>query len=356
MAEQLIASIGGLTRMAIVADPETIQFFDGLARRRRVHDDGSSEEYSDRTATIAKLEQLLKALKKKRFGGHRSIEQFVKPACSASASPPPVRTASRRIGTASTTSAVRCERCFKRFDFPQGQVPKRCNWKYRVVGPFATPHHAQGGDAVGLTRRFLEDEMSTRSDFTFTTGLELATSGATLETDFFAWHRMESHGPQRREPLLFVGECKTFSSHVLKPKDIDRLISLGTALPGAYLVVANLKERLSAEDVRALRRLCRRWGWQRGRREGLASRVVVLTGHELFGFGGVSQIWEEAGGALAEVARRVGHIASFERLADATQQAHLGFSDEEMIGMRYGRAALAAWQTRRPMPASGGPS
>ena len=63
--------------------------------------------------------------------------------------------------------------CSKEYVFPQGN-PAKDTWKHRVVGPFATPHFARGGNSVALTLVCLGNLIDALSaDITFSTGLDL---------------------------------------------------------------------------------------------------------------------------------------------------------------------------------------
>jgi hypothetical protein len=230
-------------------------------------------------------------------------------------------------------STLRCERCRKDYDYPQGK-PSAAPWKYRLVGPFVTPHFAQGAYCVALTLSFLEG-LSSMAPFTYTTSLDLVTgTGTRLETDLFAWWGGDSLGRAARDPSTVVGECKSLGNDGFKPKDISRLKALGETLPGSFLVVATLKRQFSTEEVRRLRQLCR-WGWSRASGDRKPSRVIALTAVELFGDGPFPYDWKKAGGTLAQLAETSGHVFDLTRLAEVTQRGHLGFSDEEMFAMRY---------------------
>ena len=337
VADQVIASVGGLAGMNLLADREIIFFLDNMARSRNVRKDGDSEEFPDRTATIRQITQLLSDLSKKPSGVYKTLERFVDAGVV-------------RLGIAvrcthctkenwysldEVASTIRCERCLKDFPFPQGEFPQRDNWKYRVVGPFATPHYAQGSYSVALTLRFLRHEIGSMHEFTFSTGLELDRGSQRIETDFFAWHNREGFMCSARDPSTLVGECKSFGSEVFKDRDLDRLRRLGTLLPGAFLVAATLKETLSDKEVTGLRTLCE-WGWNCGSNDDPPSRLIVLTGIELFAHEALGDAWEESSGRLAEAIKHYPDIPDIGTLSEATQMAHLGFTRDQIEKMKYG--------------------
>jgi hypothetical protein len=169
-------------------------------------------------------------------------------------------------------------------------------------------------------------------EFTHTTSLDLEVGSEKLETDFFAWHNKHAFTRNARDPALLLGECKSFGTEVFKAADITRLRRIGELLPGAFLVAATLKTSLSREEVAGLRALSR-WGWRQGTADRQPTRVIVLTGTELFAIGPFHSAWEESGGALKEVADRYSFIFDFDTLARATQQAYLGISEHEIYGL-----------------------
>lgn len=338
VAEQVIASVGGLTGAVLLAHPEAIQQFDNMARSRATRSDGNSEEFPARTATIGQLTAMMQKISKKLWGRHLTLERFIDAGvlqlgisvrCSHC-------TKENWYSLDDIAFDIRCERCLKTFSYPQGKIPNRGSWKYRVIGPFATPHFAQGGYSVALTLRFLQNEIGSMEEFTYSTSLELTCDDKQFETDFFAWHAKHPFTRAARDPVLLVGECKSFGAELFKKADLDRLKQLGELLPGAYLVVSTLKRSLGASEARMLRSLAR-WGWKRARSDRPPSRVIVLTGTELFAIGPLSKAWEEAGGELLKAAQQYSYIFDFDTLAQATQQAHLGFTNEEMHSMRYSR-------------------
>lgn len=338
VADQLIENMGGIDRTVLLAHREAVRQFDDMARSRSVRSDGNSEEFPERTATIGQLDSMIRKIQARLWGSHVILEAYVKAGV-------------LRLGIAARCShctkenwyslddiadVIRCERCLKTFDFPQGRKPSKDAWKYRVVGPFATPHYAQGGYAVALTLRFLAHEIGSIPELTWTTGLELKLGPETLETDFFMWHGKHAFTRNARDPALLVGECKSFGTELFKTKDAARLRRLGELFPNAFLVAATMKDSFSARETKTLRALCR-WGWRRRTGQRQPSRLIILTGHELFAIGPFLQRWKDVGGRLSEMSDKTQHIFSFEELARATQQAHLGFSEEEMHTMCYPR-------------------
>jgi len=308
-----------------------------MARSRRDWPDGSSDEYPDRTASVGKWTAALNQVHKGGLAGWKTLDRYIE----AGAIRLGLTAACSHCGKENWYSlddiaaVIGCSRCLKSFPYPQGKPLRRDLWKYRVVGPFATPNFAEGAYSVALTLHFLRSGIRTMSDFTYSTGLDLDTGDTKFETDFFAWQGGDGVRHAQRDPDCFVGECKSMGSDVFKAKDITRLKLLANALPGAYLVAATLKDELSAGEQERLRKLAA-WGW----RKKIPSPLIVLTGIELFGAGPLSGVWKKAGGRRAKLMADGRHIFDFRTFADLSQQACLGLSDEEAAHMRY-------WHRRR---------
>lgn len=351
VAAQIIKSVGGLDGTHAFRDQTIVELLDKMARNRREYVDGSSDEFGDRSASVQEWLKVLSPLKKKSWGQWRTLDTLVERAmlqagisldCSHC-------TQTNWYSIDDVRSQIRCSRCVKEFPFPQGNT-KSARWAYRVVGPFATPHFARGGYTVALALRFLDDEMGSFGEMTFSTGIELSKDGVSKEADFFAWRSTDGVGPAPRNPVTLIGECKSLGIDSFKPEDIDNLKQLATLIPGAYLVGASMKNQLSADEVQRLQDLAS-WGWS----QTTPSPLIVLTGLELFGDGPFSNDWEEAGGRAKDAIGRHRHIFDFPTLAAATQEVHLAMDPETVTNLRYGprRAAWTSTNGRALAKASG---
>lgn len=343
VAEQVIDSVGGLDGTVILRERPILYQLDKMARSRVNWKDGTADEYSDRTSPASEWQALLKPIQKKVFGKWKTLERLVadgilklglSPRC-------PNCTQENWYSFDDVGSDLTCARCLKSYPFPQGN-PDRKLFKYRVVGPFATPGFARGGYAVALTLRFLQHEIGSMNEFTFATGMELKHANGISETDFFAWYGKDRIGRAARDPITLVGECKSFATECFKPKDFARLRALGSLLPGAYLVAATLKDELSSKEIEGLKRVAR-WGWTQLR----PNPLIILTGVELFADDPFSHAWKEHGGARAAIVESHHYIFDFETLADATQQAILGMTSEEVAAVRYKRSRALAVKRMR---------
>lgn len=338
VAEQVIASVRGLSGTSILRERSILEQLNSMARSRRVWKDGSADEFTDRTAPVQDWMMTLRPIQKKVFGRWITLDRLVDngilrlglaPRC-------PHCTQENWYSLNDVADQLSCARCLKTYPFPQGN-PDRKLFKYRVVGPFATPGYARGGYAVALTLRFLEHELGGTNPFTFSTGLELRHAGGKSETDFFAWCGEDNFDRASHDPVTVVGECKSFAAESFKATDVARLRELATLLPGSIIVAATLKDEVSAAENKALRALAK-WGWTQIQ----PSPLIVLTGQELFSERPIASAWKESGGTRATTAERQGHIFDLVTLADATQQAVLGMSSEEVASSRYKRSRALA--------------
>lgn len=338
VAEQVIASVGGLNGTNILCERGILEQLNSMARSRREWKDGSADEFADRTASVQDWMMTLRPIQKKLFGQWKTLDRLVAngmlrlglaPRC-------PHCMQENWYSLNDVADQLSCARCLKVYLFPQGN-PDRKLFKYRVVGPFATPGYARGGYAVALTLRFLEGELGSMNEFTFSTGLELKHANGKSETDFFAWYGKDNLDRASRDPVTLVGECKSFAAESFKPADVTRLRELAILLPGSMIVAATLKDEFSDNEKKALCALAK-WGWTQLQ----PSPLIVLTGQELFIEGPLVNAWKECGGTRAATAEKKGYIFDLVTLADATQQAVLGMPSEEVAMSRYKRSRALA--------------
>lgn len=304
-ADQIVSTLGGLSVVHRVIDENTLKLLNDMARTRT----GTAPLGRIRQALSDKVDEVLDALV--RIG---AVQLGLAARC----------THCQRENWYSlddVASTVGCEQCLKEFAFPQ-QIPGQTIWRYRVLGPFSTPEYARGGYAVALTLACLANvQRWDASEMTFSTGLELMRSEERAETDLFAWVADRTYGRLPREPAMVVGECKSYAPNAFTEDDIRRLKTLGEWFPGAFIVAACLKTTLSPDEVDRLRGLAT---WGRGRESvcGKPSRLIVLTGAELFSEN-VLDVCKKEGEQLADLMFR-SPAAILRKLSFATQEAHLG--------------------------------
>ena len=178
--------------------------------------------------------------------------------------------------------SLRCKLCRKDFPFPADEIdPRSGNWKYRLVGPFATPDFARGAYSTLLTARLLSEVSGNDHQLAFSPGLELNSDNINHEADLVCWLRERGRLGVHNDPKLVFAECKSFASEALKQIDFKRMASLAKSFPDAALVFAVLKDDYSNAEKELAKNFLKRHAGKCcfGRYE---RAVVFLTGKDLF--------------------------------------------------------------------------
>lgn len=206
-----------------------------------------------------------------------------------------------------------------------------------MVGPFAAPDYARGAYSVALTLRTLAGPLDTET--TWSTGLSFTQPNC--EIDFVAWHRGgRTFDAERDEPLLVIGEAKSFGHNAINDEAVASLRALGERFPGAVMVVSTLRRgnELSLAEVARLRHLAL-WG-RRASHEGQPiNPLILLTGIELFADHGIANAWKEIDG---KEMRPIYDLHNLHTLSQLTIERYLG------LGAHWDRAAA-----NRTLPAVG---
>jgi hypothetical protein len=205
------------------------------------------------------------------------------------------------------------------------------SWFYRVVGPFAAPDYARGGYAVALTLRCIAGQTHD-TEMTWTTGLNL--QPLNCELDFAAWHRRSwLLNDERDEPLLVIGEAKSFGTNAISEEAVSGLRKVADRFPGAIMVVSSLREfgDYTTGERRRLRELAL-WGRRDVFQGQPKNPLVVLTATELFAQRDIFDAWKKAGDASEAVHRSIDR-ADLHALSELTLRRYLnlpGFWGERM--------------------------
>jgi len=330
IAHQMLKSLGGLWGLNLVDDKETIQFINKLAlsTRKRVNKetgDSVEEDFRGRSATIGDWQEIIQ--RRVSAGHHHLVElsHYVKHGvikvgleteCSHCA-------AKNWHGLDEVSYEVRCLRCLKSYDFPQGSLgSSNKNWRYRVIGPFAVPNYAQGAYASLLTIRFFSLTSGHDVPYSFSTALEIEKGSLKAEIDFAIWMPEERKFVVVGEPRLIIGEAKSFGVDTVKDDDLAKLKKSADALPGSIIVISVLKEGFSEAEIERLRDFVR-WA-----RQPVNYRpkhwVILLTGTELFSQN-LGPTWERLGPPFSDHADY--HNTHYlEPLSDSTLSIYLGMT------------------------------
>lgn len=309
VADQVISTAGSLLSCNMFSDKETIQLLNSMAESHSEPRRGGNKiqrKLPDKTRNHNAVKNHFDEREKRSFGFWAKLNYFIERS---------VFRAGLRVqcpncayynwyDLTTIDYSLICNRCLKEFSF--SQLPDRLrktDWYYRVIGPFASPDYAQGAYAVALTLKCLAAE-SHGHEITWSTGLEL--QPLNVEIDFAVWYRRGHIGiePETDEPVLMIGEAKSFGSDAIKSEDIETLRVVGEQLPGAFLVVSALKsiDEFSRDELTLLKELA---AWGRGRRLKGQPRnpIIILTGVELLSEEHIKHIWEKAGGKAADLVK-----------------------------------------------------
>lgn len=239
-----------------------------------------------------------------------------------------------------------CERCLQVFSFPANDPPKNDAWHYRTIGPFSIEGYAHGSYCALLASNFLFGHRISNGVRSWVPGLTfkgIKDPAINLEVDFAAFWSPDRFG-QRTNPVLVLGECKTFDE--FEVKDVKRMTVLADAFPGAIIVFSTLRKELSKREKRLISTLA-----NKGRRylkdDRWRNPVMVLTGVELLHRMGPPSCWEEAGTPYKEFVDRYWQHRKPQELCDMLQQMHLGMEPHYAWYDRQRRKKLAQRDRRK---------
>lgn len=330
LTTQVIDAIGGINGVGLLAHEETLHELNRMAAGYRVRSDklrGTSEEETppkfSKHATWVKIMKSRGANLWTSASIERLTEQKVMQIglvlrcthCQAAG----------WFSLSDLSYELRCSRCLRMFAFPQAE--RRHDWNFRATGPFAVPDYAGGSYAAVLTLRLLAGAgrfpCSGDRHFVYSTGLDLDLSGQRREIDLVAWRQELNILGRDDETAVIFGEAKSFASEAIKAKDCALLKELGGRFPGAFLVAAVMKSKLSANEQRLLKTLAN-WGRIPGSDGMPRSPVIILTGNELFADGSLEEAWTKLGGVYEKALKTYMGQFNLWKLADCTQQIYLG--------------------------------
>ena len=279
IAKQMIRQLGGINGVRILAQKGLIQ----LLREMNSSDEKSMSE-TDLRGKIAQIanqmtEETANQTKRQRNErARRMLQQLTEakvfqlgmkiqcPAC----------TQSSWYSVKNVDYELQCPKCLEQISFPS--TSKEVQWSYRTLGPFSLPNQAHGAYTVLLTLRFFSDDRLLGGATTPLMSFTAKKGKADMEADLALIFQASKFGDSKTEVIL--GECKTFNTFQ-KKKDVDKMVDLGDAFPGAILVFATLKESLNQKEKTILRHVVNRSRkYQETRRP--FNPVLILTGKELF--------------------------------------------------------------------------
>lgn len=326
VSSRVIATAETLLACGMFADVKTLHLLNGMAESHTEvsrHGRRAIKSTPDRTKHVQQIRQHFVDREKRSFGYWNKLDHFLdRSVFRAGLSVQcPVCSYHNWFAVDDLSYKPTCTRCLNSFDFSQApQDLRQVEWYYRVTGPFAAPDYARGAYAVALTLRTIGPH--NYCNITWSTGLRL--DSLNCEIDFVAWYqssRMISTD-ERDEPLLILGEAKSFGVGSVNDEAIDSLKKVAERFPGAVMVVSTLRviDDYSLAEIARLRHLAL-WGRRQTFEGKPINPLIVLTGTELFAQHFISNAWKEIDGkeVHASIDLRDPHT-----LAEMTQHRYLG--------------------------------
>ncbi|MDP6635321.1 MAG: hypothetical protein QGG42_10510 [Phycisphaerae bacterium] len=154
---------------------------------------------------------------------------------------------------------------------------------------------------------------------TWLPGVDLQEKGKKpLEADLAAFCGRIGRGHCGREPILVLGECKSYGP--FKKRDVDRMATLAAIFPGSTIAFCTLRTELTSEEITRIALLAKK-GREIWRGDMWHNPVLVLTGTELFDFDGPPICWK--GKQFPVYLQKMLLVRDIYELCDITQQLHL---------------------------------
>lgn len=258
IAQQMFLSLSndapGLPAVGIFASAERLKFFNKYAMGQRVRSNSGEvkeENFPTRSISLEDLENHVRQYGRgsvtrkslsSRLIAYNVLRLGIEVKC-------PHCFSNNWFDLDTIRYSLTCELCRQDFRFPQDEIDKRSgNWKYRLIGPFATPDYARGSYSALLTARLLSEVGGIDDQLTFCLGIELSSPESNHEADLVCWFRERGKHNVLNDPKLIFAECKSFASEALKPIDFSRMASLGKQFPDAAVVFSVLKDSFSDNE------------------------------------------------------------------------------------------------------------
>jgi hypothetical protein len=181
---------------------------------------------------------------------------------------------------------------------------------------------ADGAFTTLLSLYFLNETMH----FSITPHLSFQQpKGTDIEADFGLL--IQDRGVYGSKVSTALGECKSFKGK-FEARDVNRMKKMAKDLDDPILVFATLKNKLDKGEQRRLLQLLESQRKARFRNNGNKSRLLILTGNELFSDRlGLDKQWSKLTKKHQAMAGRINY-ANMNSLCDATQQIYLSSQSE----------------------------
>ncbi|UFZ05672.1 hypothetical protein LQG66_04985 [Bradyrhizobium ontarionense] len=327
IAKQILEHLGGLRKLGILADLDTLKLLNKMAgglRRRRIGDNAIEESFELRAAPVKDWRDLVAKRKRELFRGpdlkHFTDANVVRLGLETEC---PTCKATNWSSLTSVDYSLTCQRCLNSYEFPQAELrSQNGNWSYRVVGPFSVPDYGRGSYSALLAMRVVSRALNSFDRLTFATAMNLTFDGISYEVDFIAWHSDDGLRETQRPPQLVIGEAKSLGQgELITANELAKLKAVATKLSETVIVIAVLRDHFTPAESKILRRFVT-WGRRVNAYGDPINPVLLLTSHELTMDYNVWHVWKELGGRHAQFANS-NQIRTLSALADATQQLYL---------------------------------
>lgn len=327
--EQIIAAVGGLSLLGIVArSSELLSLLDRMAHEDVEVELEIEEGAVRRKKRVVKEYAMLASVQEAVSRSNPGHEHFNSHHLNAL-----LRQNVLKLGMAlcctecghtswfsleSLSSKLNCPRCSTEFSFPSGSPPGKDSWAYRVSGPFAAGNYAHGAYCVAAALHFLTKKVTRQSTWLPSFDMKGA-NGKKFEADFgmFAAPNRNSH---TSSPHLILGECKSYNR--FDEKDFARARESAKIFPGAVLCFCTFNESLNRSEIRALRSIAKK-GWEKLDVAKQMNPVLVLTGRELFGQFRIGE-FNSLYGDKSQKVRMMLARGDIQEICSFTQQTYLG--------------------------------
>jgi len=150
----------------------------------------------------------------------------------------------------------------------------------------------------------------------------LEIEGKFYEVDFAMWIPPSQSYQSNKNPVLAIGEAKSFASEAIKKKDITQLKAISKKLPMAAIVISVLKDSFSDQEKELISEFVL-WDRKVGASKRERRTIILMTGTELFADFSIQDTWKDLGGAY-EKHSDYNSTNCLENFANATQEIYLG--------------------------------
>ncbi len=327
--KQIIDALGGIRAIGIVARSlELLKFIDRLAHEAEEVEleveEGDGLKRKKVHKGFASLPQVIEILERSNVGGLGTSSGHLNAL---------VRSNVFKLGMAlrcpeclhtswfsleDLAPRMSCPHCLRKFIFPSASPPRRKDWAYKVIGPFATGHFAGGSYCVATALNFLSDKVVRTSNWVTSFTMRNA-AGKEFEADF-GMLAAPSRFSHTSSPYLIIGECKSFNR--FEQKDFSRAEQAATLFPGAVLCFCSFNDALDKSEIKGLTKLAIQ-GRKRMDVGKQMNPVLILTSRELFSEFKMTDFYSLYGDKAA-YARSVYLRDDIQELCEFTQQSYLG--------------------------------